>query len=207
MLERLASSPLEGEWARTPQEGKDATLLQWIENPGERAEEEDARRAARRSRDVSSNEEDEDDEGGPTTRPSKRAKQNKALFSWSADAFIRKSVLPERHQKILKIIENYKLDLDSAIDSIEQSGGNPIWPKKLWKPILRDEYIELSEVLAIVSAYHIPDTAQAVSNSFADALESTTLAKPTPSKAIVDENTWHRAWHTTKDTISFTFDG
>ncbi|KAE9400622.1 hypothetical protein BT96DRAFT_745646, partial [Gymnopus androsaceus JB14] len=77
---------------------------------------------------------------------------------------------------------NYKLDLDGAIDSIEQSGGNPIWPKKLWKPILRDEYIKLSEVLAL-----------------------TTLAKPAPSKAIVDEVTWRRAWHATKDAISFAF--
>ncbi|KAJ3846156.1 hypothetical protein EV368DRAFT_53173, partial [Lentinula lateritia] len=82
-------------------------------------------------------------------------------------------------------IENFKLDLDKAIKSIEQSGVNPIFPKRLWKSVLRDEYIELTE--------------------FADALELSTLVKPTPTKAIIDQSTWHRAWRATVDAISFAF--
>ncbi|KAE9404315.1 hypothetical protein BT96DRAFT_813719, partial [Gymnopus androsaceus JB14] len=146
-------------------------------------------------------------EGEPSTRPAKRAKQDSAKFNWSAEAFIKWSVLPEKHRKINEAIENYKLDLDTAVDSIEQSGLNPPFPKKLWKPVLRDEYIELTEVLTMVTAYHNTDTSRMVSNPFAETLESTTLAKPTPLKAIIDQVTWRRAWQATSKAVAFAFAG
>ncbi|KAJ3851885.1 hypothetical protein EV368DRAFT_22523, partial [Lentinula lateritia] len=41
--------------------------------------------------------------------------------------------------------------------------------------------------------------------SFAKALELSTLAKLAPTKAIVDQTTWCRAWRATADAISFAF--
>ncbi|KAE9406671.1 hypothetical protein BT96DRAFT_794739, partial [Gymnopus androsaceus JB14] len=74
-------------------------------------------------------------------------------------------------------IENHKRDLDGAIDNIESSGGNPIWPRKLWKPILRDEYIDFTEVLAVVLDYD----------------------------AITNRVTWLQAWYTYKEAVCFVF--
>ncbi|KAH7869239.1 uncharacterized protein C8R40DRAFT_1059897, partial [Lentinula edodes] len=138
-------------------------------------------------------------------KPAKRAKQDKTLFNWTADAFIKQSVLSPKHRKIIQEIENFKLDLDETIESIEQSGVNPIFPKRLWKSVLRDEYIEPAEVHALVATYHHPEAPRPASNKFADALELSTLAKPAPTKAIIDQTTWRRAWRATADAISFAF--
>ncbi|KAJ3874547.1 hypothetical protein F5051DRAFT_335578, partial [Lentinula edodes] len=150
-------------------------------------------------------EEDESDDRTPRGKPAKRAKQDRGLFNWTANAFIKQSILSPRHRRIIKETENFKLDLNDAIKSIEQSGINPIFPKKLWKSVLRDEYIELSEVHALVAAYHNPEAPRLASNKFAEALESSTFAKPAPTKAITDQNTWCRAWRATTDAISFAF--
>ncbi|KAJ3851452.1 hypothetical protein EV368DRAFT_43117 [Lentinula lateritia] len=162
-------------------------------------------RSERRNHHHSSDEEDESDDEGRGEKPTKRAKQDKTLFNWAADAFIKRSILSPKHRKIIQEIENFKLDLDEAIESIEQSGVNPIFPKRLWKSVLRDEYIELAEVHALVSTYHHPEAPRPASNKFADALELSTLVKPTPTKAIIDQITWRRAWRATADAISFAF--
>ncbi|KAE9393846.1 hypothetical protein BT96DRAFT_828537, partial [Gymnopus androsaceus JB14] len=141
----------------------------------------------------------------PNAPPAKRAKQDSSRFNWASDAFIKRSVLSAKHTKVIEAVENYKLDLDTALDSVEQSGLNPWFPKKLWKAVLKDEYVELSEVLAMATTQHKPDTSRSVSNAFAEALESTNLIKPTPSKAIVDQVTWRRAWQGTADAINFAF--
>ncbi|KAJ3807913.1 hypothetical protein F5876DRAFT_79246 [Lentinula aff. lateritia] len=133
------------------------------------------------------------------------AKQDKSLFNWAADAFIKQSVLSLKHRKVIQEIENFKLDIDEAIKSIKQSGVNPIFPKKLWKSVLRNEYVELAEVHALVATYHHPEAPQPTSNKFAKALELSTLAKLAPTKAIVDQTTWCRAWRATADAISFAF--
>ncbi|KAE9411505.1 hypothetical protein BT96DRAFT_912057, partial [Gymnopus androsaceus JB14] len=54
-----------------------------------------------------------------------------------------------------------------AFDSVEQSGLNPSFPRSM------------------VTAHHKPDTSRSASNPFTEALESTTLVKPAPSKAII----------------------
>ncbi|KAE9400874.1 hypothetical protein BT96DRAFT_938332 [Gymnopus androsaceus JB14] len=155
---------------------------------GGRREEEDTagatrgRNARRRGGESS----DEEEDVGRDTHPAKRVKQDGAKFNWAAEAFIKQSILSARHTKVNDTVKNHKLDLDTAFDSIEQSGLNPLFPKKLWKSVLRDEYIELSE-----STRH--------------ALESTTLVKPAPSKAIVDQVTWRRAWQETTNAINFAF--
>ncbi|KAE9398520.1 hypothetical protein BT96DRAFT_789855, partial [Gymnopus androsaceus JB14] len=74
-------------------------------------------------------------------------------------------------------IENHKRDLDGAVDNIESSRSNPIWPRKLWKPILRDEYIDLTEVLAVVLDYD----------------------------AINNRVTWLQAWYTYKEAVCFVY--
>ncbi|KAE9400948.1 hypothetical protein BT96DRAFT_739296, partial [Gymnopus androsaceus JB14] len=78
--------------------------------------------------------------------------------------------------------ENHKRDLDGAIDSMERGGGVPIWPRKLWKPVLRDEYIDLGEALA-----------------------GTTLAKPTATKAVTNRVAWLQAWYAYKEAVCFVF--
>ncbi|KAJ3908533.1 hypothetical protein F5879DRAFT_783867, partial [Lentinula edodes] len=80
-------------------------------------------------------------------------------------------------------VENFRLNLGNAIESIEQSGVNPIFPKKLWKSVLPP---------------------QPASNKFA-ALKSSTFAKPASTKAITDQASWRRAWRATADAISFAF--
>lgn len=192
--------------ARAPREGN-SNRGTWREN--RRPEEEDAGREARagparRSRTVSSDEEEEDN-GGPNPRAAKRAKQDPSKFSWAAEAFIKQSILSPRHKEVIATIENYGADLEAAIDSIERSGLNPIFPRKLWKSVLRDQYIDLTEVLPVVSAYHNTDPQRSSSNPFSEALESTTLTKPVPTKAIVDQVTWRRAWQATADAIIFAF--
>ncbi|KAJ3846713.1 hypothetical protein EV368DRAFT_17871, partial [Lentinula lateritia] len=145
------------------------------------------------------------DDGAPRGKPTKCAKQDRSLFNWTADVFIKQSVLSPRYRRMIKEIENFKLDLDEAIKSIEQCGVNPIFPKKLWKAVLCNEYIELSEVHALVAAYHNPEAPRLASNKFAEALKSSTFTRPAPTKAITDQNTWCRAWRVTADAVSFAF--
>ncbi|KAJ3859604.1 hypothetical protein EV359DRAFT_7658, partial [Lentinula novae-zelandiae] len=137
-------------------------------------------------------------------KPTKRAKQDKNLFNWTAHAFVKQSILSPKHQRIIREVENFRLNLGNAIESIEQSGINPIFPKKLWKSVLRDEYIELSEVHALGATYHVPEAPRPASKKFA-ALKSSTLAKPASTKAITDQASWRRAWRATADAISFAF--
>ncbi|GAW08474.1 protein [Lentinula edodes] len=147
---------------------------------------------------------DSSDEGVSRAKPTKRAKQDKNLFNWTADAFVKQSILSPKHRRIIKEVENFRLNLGNAIESIEQSGVNPIFPKKLWKSVLRDEYIELSEVHALGATDYVPKAPQPASNKFA-ALKSSTFAKPASTKAITDQASWRRAWRATADAISFAF--
>ncbi|KAE9403883.1 hypothetical protein BT96DRAFT_814294, partial [Gymnopus androsaceus JB14] len=135
----------------------------------------------------------------------KKAKLDLALCDWTTGAIIRKALLSPRHQLISRKIENHKRDLDGALDSIERGGGNPIWPRKLWKPVLRDEYIDLAEVLAVILDYDGQDSTQTASNSFADALKGTTLAKPTATRAVTNRVTWLQAWYTYKEAVCHVF--
>lgn len=157
--------------------------------------------------DDSSEEEDEDDrdEGRRADHPSKKPRLDLTLCDWTAGAFIREALLSPRHQLISRKIENHKCDLESAIDSIERGGGNPIWPRKLWKPILRDEYVDLAEVLAVILDYDGQDSTHTASSAFAEALEGTTIAKPTATKAITNRTTWLQAWYTYKEAVCFIF--
>ncbi|KIK62340.1 hypothetical protein GYMLUDRAFT_141693, partial [Collybiopsis luxurians FD-317 M1] len=76
-------------------------------------------------------------------------------------------------------VENYSKDLNRAITTIRGSGLNPLFPRKLWKSVLRDEFIKLSEL--------------------------TTLTKQAPTKKIDNQNAWQRAWQATADAIVFAF--
>ncbi|KAJ3807860.1 hypothetical protein F5876DRAFT_79306 [Lentinula aff. lateritia] len=136
-----------------PGGGNDAqqTRPDGLPGDGTRWEEENPRgetrtQSARRNHRYSSDEEDESNDRGQRERPTKRAKQDKSLFNWAADAFIKQSVLSPKHRKVIQEI-----------------------------------------------------------NKFAEALELSTFAKPAPTKAIVDQTTWRRAWRATADAISFAF--
>ncbi|KAJ3808463.1 hypothetical protein F5876DRAFT_67260 [Lentinula aff. lateritia] len=100
-------------------------------------------RSERRNHHHSSDKEDESDDEGRGEKPTKCTKQDKTLFNWAADAFIKRSILSPKHRKIIQEIENFKLDLDEAIESIEQSGVNPIFPKRLWN--FDDGYVGVEE--------------------------------------------------------------
>ncbi|KAJ3910825.1 hypothetical protein F5877DRAFT_86966 [Lentinula edodes] len=156
-------------WSRGEDDARQARPEEPLNNRA-RFEEEDPRRearaqSARRSYRYSSEEEDESDDERRREKRAKRAKQDKGRFNWTADAFIKQSVLSPKHRKVIEEIENFKLDLDEAVESIEQSGVNPIFPKKLWKSVLRDEYIELAEVHALVATYHHPEAPRPASNN------------------------------------------
>ncbi|KAF5363094.1 hypothetical protein D9757_012025 [Collybiopsis confluens] len=159
----------------------------------------------RRGRGRDEDEEDEDDEEDMGERPSKRSKQDTSKFGWAADAFIHQATLSQRHIDVADAVQNHAADLDAAIESIESSTTNPMFPRKWWKAVLKDEYVELTEVLALVSAYHNPDTGRSVSNEFAEALQLTTLAKPPASKSITGRVEWQQAWRATAQAIQFVF--
>ncbi|KAJ3725466.1 hypothetical protein C8R42DRAFT_575963 [Lentinula raphanica] len=113
--------------------------------------------------------------------------------------------LSKKHREVIAAIDNYKRDIDAAIESIENSGVNPLFPGRLWGSVLRDEYIELSEVLATVTFSADTLSPFSYSNPFTEALATTTLAKPVPIKEITDESTWYRAWSATAEAITFAF--
>ncbi|KAF5356493.1 hypothetical protein D9757_012570 [Collybiopsis confluens] len=160
----------------------------------------------RRSRAGSPADEDEEtDEDDTSKRPHKRQKQDESTFGWAADAFIQQSLLSAKHLSIRSQIENYELDLDTAINNLLRSGCNPIFPKKQWRAVLQDQYINLSEVFAHISALHKSDSTPTSSSKLAEALELTTLVKRAPSKDVADQNSWRQAWRPTIDAIIFAF--
>ncbi|KAJ3738760.1 hypothetical protein EV360DRAFT_58107 [Lentinula raphanica] len=113
--------------------------------------------------------------------------------------------MSDRHRKILKKIKNYKKNIYSAVESIEQCGNIPPFPSKLWRSVLRDEFIDLAEVHAMVAARHNPIALAAPANAFAEALQFTSLAKPVDAKAVTDMFAWTRAWLATANAIAFAF--
>ncbi|KAF5371082.1 hypothetical protein D9757_010799 [Collybiopsis confluens] len=144
----------------------------------------------RRSRAGSPADEDEetasDEDEDTSKRPYKRRKQDESTFGWAADAFIQQSLLSAKHLSIRSQVENYELDLDTAINNLLRSGCNPIFPKKQWRAVLQDQYINLSEVFAHISALHKSDSTPTSSSKLAEALELTTLVKRAPSKDVAD---------------------
>ncbi|THU75781.1 hypothetical protein K435DRAFT_594046, partial [Dendrothele bispora CBS 962.96] len=72
---------------------------------------------------------------------------------------------------------NYSADLDYSIEHLESSGTNPYLPRKQWKSILQDRYVELTEVLAALA----------------------------PSKPVMDQVNWRRAWRATSEAILCAF--
>ncbi|KIK61191.1 hypothetical protein GYMLUDRAFT_166782, partial [Collybiopsis luxurians FD-317 M1] len=138
--------------------------------------------------------------------PSKRVKQDISEFGWAAESFIKNSVLSEKHKAVIRKVDNYSADLDVAIKSIEKSSCNPSFPRKLWRAVLEDQYIELNEVNALVSTLQVHDAGRtSVPNALADALELTTLAKRAPSKEITGERAWRWAWQLAAEAITFAF--
>ncbi|KIK62599.1 hypothetical protein GYMLUDRAFT_242748 [Collybiopsis luxurians FD-317 M1] len=135
----------------------------------------------------------------------KKSKQDESLFAWAAKAFIQESILSPRHRKVLELADNYGADIDASIKSLEQAGNIPVLPKKIWKSVLRDEFIDLGEVLAQVSSLHFIPAIQNIPNNLAEAFEFTTIAKPAPTKAITDQVTWRRAWQSAARAITFAF--
>ncbi|KAJ3792001.1 hypothetical protein GGU11DRAFT_694032, partial [Lentinula aff. detonsa] len=158
-----------------------------------------------RGRDRTRNRGKEED-SGESDRESTRAPKRKRTeqYGWASvpDDDV---VLSERHMDVIAVSEVYTSDLDQSIEDIRKSGKNPVFPRKLWKAVLKDEYVELSEVLPFVSSLHITDLSRAPTNRFAEALENTTIAKAAPHKAIVDEVTWRKAWYATAEAITFAF--
>ncbi|KIK60805.1 hypothetical protein GYMLUDRAFT_243973 [Collybiopsis luxurians FD-317 M1] len=135
----------------------------------------------------------------------KKSKQDESLFEWAAEAFIQESILSPRHRKVLELADNYSADIDASIKSLERAGNIPVLPKKIWKSVLRDEFIDLGEVLAQVSSLHSVPAIQNIPNNLAEAFEFTTIAKPAPTKAITDQVTWRRAWQSAARAITFAF--
>ncbi|KAJ3833252.1 hypothetical protein F5878DRAFT_633205 [Lentinula raphanica] len=158
-----------------------------------------------RTRDGDTSSEDDEHDRYGVLRPSKRRKQDPTQFGWAADAFFRRMSLSKKHREVIAAIDNYKRDINAAIESIENSGVNPLFPGRLWGSVLRDEYIELSEVLATVTFSADTLSPFSYSNPFTEALATTTLAKPVPTKEITDESTWYRAWSATAEAITFAF--
>ncbi|KAJ3964241.1 hypothetical protein EV361DRAFT_956133 [Lentinula raphanica] len=115
---------------------------------------------------------DDDDDDTP---------QDKADFGWAAESFINHAVMSDRHKKILRTIKNYKKNIYSAVESIEQC------------------------VHAMVAARHNPIALAGPANAFAEALQFTSLAKPVDTKAVTDMFAWTRAWFATANTIAFAF--
>ncbi|KIK61196.1 hypothetical protein GYMLUDRAFT_43273 [Collybiopsis luxurians FD-317 M1] len=142
---------------------------------------------SQRSRRGNSSEE-EDDEGNLLIRSTKRAKQDPSQFGWAAASLIHLSTLPQRHRNVIAAVQNYSVNIDAAIENIEASCCNPIFPRELWKTVLKDEYVELTEVFALVSAYHSTDASR-------------------PVKEIQNEVDWRCAWRATADATAFAFPG
>ncbi|KAJ3831735.1 hypothetical protein F5878DRAFT_549153, partial [Lentinula raphanica] len=133
------------------------------------------------------------------------APQDKSDFGWAAESFINLAVMSDRHKKVLKKIKNYKKNIYGAVESIEQCGNVPPFPSKLWRTILRDEYIDLAEVHAMVAARHNPIAVAPPANAFAEALQFTSFARPADTKAITDMFAWTRAWLATANAVAFAF--
>ncbi|KIK50327.1 hypothetical protein GYMLUDRAFT_988519, partial [Collybiopsis luxurians FD-317 M1] len=108
--------------------------------------------------------------------PSKRVKQDISEFRWAAESFIKNSVLSEKHKAVIRKVDNYSADLNVAIKSIKKSSCNPSFPRKLWRAVLKDQYIELNEVNALVSTLQ-----------------------------ITGERAWRWAWQLAAEAITFTF--
>ncbi|KAF5367902.1 hypothetical protein D9757_011238 [Collybiopsis confluens] len=149
--------------------------------------------------------EDSDDDDLTLKRPQKRQKQDESTFGWAADAFIQQSLLSTKHLSVRSQVENYEIDIDAAVNNLLRSGCNPIFPRKQWKAVLQDQYINLSEVFAHISALHKSDTTPTSSSKIAEALELTTLVKKAPSKDVTDQNSWRQAWRPTIDAVIFAF--
>lgn len=66
-------------------------------------------------------------------------------------------------------------------------------------------YIDLAEVLAVILDYDGQDSSRTTSSVFAKALEGTTIAKPTATKAVTNRTTWLQAWYTYKEAVCFIF--
>ncbi|THU75615.1 hypothetical protein K435DRAFT_582244, partial [Dendrothele bispora CBS 962.96] len=77
-------------------------------------------------------------------------------------------------------IENYTADIDYSIEHLESSGANPYLPRKQWKAILRD-------------------------HALSDMFEGTTIAKTAPSKPVMDQTNWRRAWRAASEAIICAF--
>ncbi|THU76079.1 hypothetical protein K435DRAFT_879754 [Dendrothele bispora CBS 962.96] len=159
------------------------------------------RERRRRNRDDQSDEEDDEDE----LRSPKKVKQDVSKFGWAADSAIKRANLSPRHREVISLVENYSADVDSSIEHLESSGTNPYLPRKQWKFVLRDQYVELSEVLAAVTSYHSGDVQRGNGSALSDALEGTTLAKPAASKPVLDQVNWRRAWRAVYNAILFAF--
>ncbi|THV04792.1 hypothetical protein K435DRAFT_961790 [Dendrothele bispora CBS 962.96] len=146
---------------------------------------------------------DDDDEREPRK---KKVKQDPTKFGWTADSIIKLSTLSQRHKEVIALVENYTADIDYSIEHLESSGANPYLPRKQWKAILRDQYVELSEVLAaITESYHSGDTQRPAGSALSDMFEGTTIAKTAPSKPVMDQTNWRRAWRAASEAIICAF--
>ncbi|KIK58510.1 hypothetical protein GYMLUDRAFT_245936 [Collybiopsis luxurians FD-317 M1] len=154
--------------------------------PGLRAERSPTLLYCRRCRtDEESGSDADSADGG--RQQAKKPKQDESLFAWAAEALIQDSILSPRHRKVLELTDNYSADINASIKS------------------LKDEFIDLGEVLAQVTLLHSIPAIQNVPNSLAEAFEFTTIAKPAPTKAITDQVTWRQAWQSAACTIVFAF--